>query len=136
MRIWIFFTLALFTLGCSERDELLGNSDIVGRWKLVEVYADPGDGSGKFKSINSQKTLEFYESGDLTVRNGTICQLDLSDNNSMASIYSIDSTEVDDNFRLKIKDCTQDLYASIQGDILIIYFPCIEGCGEKYRRIP
>jgi len=135
MRILIFFTLALFSLGCSDKEELPVRSDIVGKWKLIEFYADPGNGSGKFTSIKSNKTLEFSSNGDFSVKNGSMCNLDLSSNESRISTYAIDSTDVKDNFRLKIKDCSLELYCSVQGDILTIYFPCIEGCGEKYRRI-
>jgi len=35
-------------------------ADLISKWKLIEMYSDPGDGSGDFETVSSNKTVSFY----------------------------------------------------------------------------
>jgi len=56
----IFFTLLVVgMLSACNKDDNKSNTSIVGNWKLIEVLEDPGDGSGTFMSVDSEKTITF-----------------------------------------------------------------------------
>ncbi|NNJ37670.1 MAG: hypothetical protein HKP23_00325, partial [Flavobacteriaceae bacterium] len=55
-KLLLFFLL--LSLACTSDDPEI---EILGEWQLVEVLADPGDGSGKFKSVDSNKRITFFE---------------------------------------------------------------------------
>lgn len=110
-------------------------SSIVGSWKLVEVYADPGDGSGTFRKIDGEKTLEFRSDGKAEVHNGDFCRINLQSTNNEISDYSITNGAGGADMKLIFDKCEMGPSFSIRGDILTIYYQCIEGCGEKFVRI-
>ena len=127
--------MAFLALGCSDKDEFEVSSDIVGKWKLIEVYADPGDGSGKFRPLKSDKVLDFSKNGNFRVVNGDICNINMQSKGSGMSTYTIDSTEIKDHYRLKINHCNLEFSCYVVDDVLTIYYSCIEGCGERFRRV-
>ena len=49
------------------------NGKLVGRWKPVEILADPGEGSSEFHQVSSKKVLDFYAGGTMK-SNGYIKQ--------------------------------------------------------------
>ena len=111
---------------------------IVGKWKLVEVYADPGDGSGKFRKIDSKKTITFTNDGKVKTTNGELCMISAASTESQSSFYTlINNTDPLANSvpQMKIEKCQSTLNYSIQNDVLTIYYQCIEGCGEKFERV-
>lgn len=126
-RLFFAFALLAMTWGCSK-----GTTDIIGKWKLVEVLMDPGDGSGGFNPVSSDKTVTFLSDG--TVRsNGAICWMSIAADSPSSAEYSlVDST-------ITSRDCPPDLPFPIRfeitGDELIISYPCIEPCRAKFRKI-
>ncbi|CAM1372363.1 conserved hypothetical protein [Tenacibaculum litoreum] len=60
-----------FMFSCSNDEENL-ETELIGKWKLIEVLADPGDGSGTFEPVESNKTIEFKSDGTL-VTNSSLC---------------------------------------------------------------
>lgn len=112
--------LAVTFFSCSKKDEKRIDSELVGVWKLTEVLADPGDGSGTYHSVNSNKTIEFHSDGTLT-SNGDIC--------NMSGTYLLtDST-------INASNCSNSTFKirfTKVGSTLILNYPCIEPCGEKY----
>ena len=121
----LLVVVAGLTPSCSKT-----NSNLIGRWKLVETLADPGDGSGTFRRVSSNKTLEFHSDGKLT-SNGEICSISNETGSPSTGRFSLaDSTIVGDNCR--------DLYRKItfekHGKILILNFPCIEPCRAKFKK--
>ena len=122
----ILLTVAFFS--CSKKEETKTDAELVGVWKLTEVLADPGDGSGTFHGVNSNKTMEFHTDGTLT-SNGGICDMSIDSGSPSSGTYSlVDST-------MTSSKCA-NYYFKIQfkktGATLIIYYPCIEGCAAKY----
>jgi hypothetical protein len=123
--------MILFSTGvlisCSKSDDYK-NSDLIGEWKLVEVLADPGDGSGTFHSVSSEKIIEFQSNGIVT-SNGSICDMSVESVSSSSGTYSLSDSTINSsgcsNTPLKIK-------FRKEGSGLIISYPCDEACIAKY----
>jgi len=120
--------LAFTFFSCSKKNENKIDTELVGVWKLTEVLADPGDGSGIFHSVNSNKTIEFHSDGALT-SNGVICEMSIESNTPSSGTYSLADSTINSsncaNSAIKIRFVKN-------GSTLIINYPCIEGCGAKY----
>ena len=58
MKRLIILSLSILFLACSTED----NTDVqlAGTWKLIEVLADPRDGSGTYTPVDSDKTITFF----------------------------------------------------------------------------
>lgn len=109
-----------------KKDE---NTTVVNKWKLIEQYSDPGDGSGDFNPVESNKTIEFFDNGTV-VSNGSLCNMSYDADGQSTATYN-DSTIIPQN-------CDFEDYSiayEIQGNNLILYFLCIEGCAQKYQKI-
>ena len=133
-RVLIFMlTIGIFLNSCSEKE--IDPSELVGLWQLSEVLADPGDGSGTFQPVDGkERIIQFFIDGSFKTP-GTFCQTDIR-------LFE-ESTGVYDTTRnvLIIDDCifneVQIEYSYELNDLgeLIIYFPCIEPCANKYIKI-
>ena len=51
----LFFAIGASLQACTEEE----TDDLRNKWKLIEVLADPGDGSGTFQPVESDKTISF-----------------------------------------------------------------------------
>ena len=116
-------------LSCTDKDDKTIDLDLIGKWRLIEVLLDPGDGSGTFYNITSDKTIEFHSDGTIT-SNGSICAATGRANIPSAGTYSlVDST-------ISSPDCANDLPFNTrfkkEGSSIIISYPCVEPCKEKY----
>jgi hypothetical protein len=127
----IFFTLLVVgMLSACNKDDNKSNTSIVGNWKLIEVLEDPGDGSGTFMSVDSEKTITFNSDGTLT-SNGDLCDMTTSTLNPTSGTY--DAT----NATITSDACVQTTlgYNYVQnGTVLIINYPCFEPCQAKYQK--
>jgi len=106
---------------------------IVGKWKLSEVYSDPGDGSGKFTKVNGGKILEFTSEGEVS-SNSSLCSMISNGLLHEESSYIISESSGNRN-KLIIDKCGYELNYELKGNQLTIYYPCIEGCGERFVRV-
>ena len=127
-KILIVLFLLGFGYACSKDED--DNPELIGTWKLTEVLADPGDGSGTFHQVSSNKMLEFRTDGTIT-SNGSICEMSIESGSPSTGTYSLsDST-------ITSPDC-EDSVIKIkfekEGSSLIVYYPCIEGCMAKYKK--
>lgn len=98
---------------------------------MVEQLADPGDGSGVFVSVDSQKVVEFFEDGSFC-SNGSICTMDVATTSPSTGTYD------DETMMIDVDDCTVGHFPrtyDISADTLIINYPCIEPCREKFLRL-
>lgn len=113
-------------LSCQEKND----NALIGKWQLVEQLIDIGDGSGSFVPTETGKTVEFREDGTV-VSSGSLCGMGGQPGQQGAGAYSVETGEITpDNCptgQLPVKFELQD------GE-LILYYPCIEACGEKYRK--
>ncbi len=116
---------------CNSDDDSSPNTDLVGEWKLIEVLADPGDGSGTFSAVESNKIIRFHQDGTVS-SNGTICSMSIEANNPTSGTYSLINSTINS------LDCNNPDYNyqfEHDGNILIVIYPCIEPCQAKYRKI-
>ena len=107
-----------------------GGSELVSKWALIEILADPGDGSGQFQPVSSDKTVEFFQDGTVT-SNGSICTMGTESTSGSSGTYS----EVD--MTIDVVDCTGGhipLSYEMDGSFLILNYACIEPCREKYEQ--
>ena len=133
IRVLILITAIVF-VACSNNDDSV---DLFGKWKLVEQLADPGDGSGVFITVNSNRTIEFFD--DFTVvSNGALCIM--SSETSSESTGTFFSTEESSSIGGTIlpDDCefsnAQIIY-KVENNKLILSFLCIEACQQKFVKI-
>ena len=120
----ILVILSLFT-SCkkNKRDSLTGT------WELKEVLMDPGNGSGVFTAVGSDKNLVFHTNGNVN-SNGIICDMSIESNTSTSGTYSENDSTI-------ISATCQNLIIKyeLSGDTLILIYPCFEACKAKYNRV-
>ena len=120
----ILVILSLFT-SCkkNKRDSLTGT------WELKEVLMDPGNGSGVFTAVSSDKNLVFHTNGNVN-SNGIICDMSIESNTSTSGTYSENDSTI-------ISATCQNLIIKyeLSGDTLILIYPCFEACKAKYTRV-
>ena len=116
---------------CSSDDDGNPNTELIGTWQLVETLIDPGDGSGTFEPIESDKVIIFGADGTI-FSNGNLCDIEASTDNPTSGTYSTA------NSTFSSPDCNnpgQEFSFERNGNILIIHYPCIEPCQAKYMKI-
>ncbi len=123
MKSLILLAAILISLaGCKKAVTQTSNNSIVGKWKLSEYLADPGDGSGTWQPATTMipSYLEFKEDGSLS-----------------ASPYSVNSW---DHFQVT-SDSTIILFRGadqfprgyhFSKTLLTLNGGCFEACGERY----
>jgi hypothetical protein len=128
-KILALAVIILTVISCSKNDDDTLNSLLKGTWKLTEVLADPGDGSGTFNSVNSNKILIFSNGGNLS-SNGVICDMSIETNVNSTGTYS----EV--NSTINSTNCPNStIKYELNGNTLILIYPCFEPCKAKYTRV-
>lgn len=130
--LFFFVSIAVFS-GCKSDDDNGDELDdgITGQWILIEMLADPGDGSGVFMPVESAKTITFNEDGTYS-SNGDICSFSSDTTTPSEGTYS----ETENGFSI---DCDTPFPLPLslnidQGDLIVV-FTCIEPCLQKFRRI-
>lgn len=127
--IYLLILLGIL-FSCNKNDnETTGNSALVGSWKLIAILADPGNGSGIFNPVISNKTIVFDNNGNLS-SNGIICDMSTDSNTSSTGNYIEANTSI-------ISSSCQNLTIKYEliGNTLILNYPCIEPCKAKYIKI-
>lgn len=131
MKKSILLLSALFIVfsSCKKEDDVIVIGDHVrssDTYKLVETLADPGDGSGTFQTVSSDKTVSLYNDGTIT-SNGELCRLSIETGTATAGTYSFaDST-------ISSSDCTTFGF-ELSGNTLILNYQCIEACRGKFLK--
>ena len=122
--------LLLFLLlgfACNSDDPEI---EILGEWQLIEVLADPGDGSGIFKSVNSNKRITFFEDGTYT-SNGIICDFTTQAEEASSGQFTVD----EEGYLIPCSDpISYTIDLQLEDGFLILSFPCIEPCLQKFRK--
>lgn len=132
-KILLLVTGLVLVIACNNDDDnqTVVDGTILGEWALMEVLADPGDGSGTFQPVQSNKTLTFNSNGEVT-SNGNICTINDETTVATNGTYSEDNHTITGNCSFAAYPITYEIDAD---DNLILNHPCIEACGEKYVRI-
>jgi len=131
---------ALLIFACSNNDDVSPTDipELAGTWLLVEEYNDPGDGSGDFMEIDSKKTIQFLKDGIFS-SNGKLCHLDTATGPNTSGKYVVNDTLNEFSFEnyLFSEGCDFEdykIYIHLDGPSLILTYPCIEGCAQKYKK--
>jgi hypothetical protein len=127
---FLFILIIGFVSSCNKNDEISSSSDLEGRWKLSEIFADPGNGSGTFQSVTSNKTLVFDNNGNVT-SNGIICDMSSGTNLSSSGTYSLINGKINSSLCPNI-----NIQFELNNNTLLLIYPCIEPCKSKYIRVP
>ena len=122
--------LLSFTLlfACKRNTDV--NSSLIGNWQLIETLSGPGDGSGTFQAVTSNKTVTFNANGTLS-SNGDICNMSIDSNSPTSGTYDTTATSI-------AAGCVNagiDITYVHNGTELIIRYPCFEPCWAKYQKV-
>ncbi|SDF42847.1 hypothetical protein SAMN04487996_110275 [Dyadobacter soli] len=106
------------------------NNGLVGKWKIVEYLADPGDGSGTYQEVKDDfaHTLEFKENGEFVERKAP----------GQNSVPLFDAYKVLDDKRIELipidKNAPSQIwyYSDLSASKLTLGYGCIEACSGKY----
>ncbi|MFK7787550.1 MAG: hypothetical protein AB8B56_20675 [Crocinitomicaceae bacterium] len=128
----LFVVIGLFALLSACNKEACCE-DIVGEWRLVEELMDPGDGSGTFQPIVSNKIVKFNSDGTFEA-NDDMCGLSnqSSATNHTGTYDTSTETFSPDNC---MSMAPMSYRYSVSGSYLILTYPCICGCQQKYKCI-
>lgn len=123
----VFVAASTLLLSCNSEDD----NQPLSKWHLIEQLADPGDGSGTFQPVNSEKTISFFEDGSIS-SNGQLCTMSTESNVSSSGTYS------ESELAITPDNCGVApfiIYYEMDGPNLILSYPCIEPCKEKYEPV-
>lgn len=123
----LLLTLLVLLFSCHKNEEELAPASLAGTWKLTEVLVDPGDGSGTFQPVSSNKKIVFINDNKVT-SNGSLCDMSTESNSSTTASYSEATHTIDCQNR--------PVQYELNGNTLILSYFCIEGCQAKYIKVP
>ncbi|MFT3994923.1 MAG: hypothetical protein QM660_11475 [Dysgonomonas sp.] len=126
--------LAMF-LSCSSNEDSADSPTLVGTWKLSEINNDPGDGSGVFQKVKSEKVLVFKTNNEIT-SNGSLCENDIESSSPSLGNYTV-AEDINSSGKILPLACSYDfssigIHFEIKGSYLYVYYPCDELCAAKY----
>ncbi len=130
-KIAIILLVGLVLTACKKDTVLQENVELVGTWKLTEQLVDPGDGSGVFKSVESEKTIEFLSNGTV-ISTGTLCTMSIEKGAESVGTYVID-----DGYIVP-EGCAYSglkVFFELKNANLILGYQCIEGCSQKFVKL-
>ncbi|MFC6098961.1 hypothetical protein [Olivibacter domesticus] len=117
------YLLCIFLFSACEKDDTL-STPLQGKWILTETLADPGDGSGEWKTVSEDSVayIIFNQDGSL-----------------QTNLYpKMEHYRVKDSIYLEIGITSQKnpiLYRyQIDQNSLLLNPPCIEACGLRFVR--
>jgi hypothetical protein len=122
MKQILLLILFSFFIICCEKSKQVENNSLVGKWKLTESFADPGDGSGDWQPADPARPsyLEFKTDGTVAI--------------TPYNIYNAEHYKITSDSTLLFIRSTDSIFTrySFSKTLLTLYPPCIEGCGQKY----
>ena len=118
---------------CAKNEDETNNPDTTNtsfeaQYQLREILADPGDGSGTFKPVNSAKIVMLYADGTIKC-NGDLCNMSEATGTTTQGTYTFSDSSI------TVNNCMK-LFFELSSNGLIINYPCIEPCRAKYEKIP
>ncbi|MBS1596865.1 MAG: hypothetical protein JST75_01465 [Bacteroidetes bacterium] len=120
-KIFILPVCIFLLVSCDKNIKPISRDSIIGKWKLTETLADPGDGgTWQHADSNHPVYLTFNADETLTATPG-------SPYNAIRYKILSDSTML----FIRTMDTLQMRYVFLQTS-LAIYPPCYKACGQKY----
>ena len=124
--IFILTFICSVAFACNKNKD----SDLIGEWTLIEQLMDPGDGSGEFVALESDKTIVFKSNGKFTC-NGDICSINGESEIPSNGIYDSETKTITGTGCMT--ESLFDISYSFQDGNLILSFPCFEPCIQKFK---
>jgi hypothetical protein len=126
-RILSVFLFVCCLFSCSKDDDIsLTDESLIGRWNVTESYADPGDGSGKWRVVSKNDPVTYVEFKSDGHVGGNAFP-------NFVSYVLKDSVTI--SFTDKNK-ATQSFPIQLKGRKLSMnYLGCIEGCGLRFEKV-
>lgn len=111
------------------------NSSLVGKWRLVEYLADPGDGSGTWQKTPTEfvETIEFRADGSFVAESAN----GLSTGDLFDKYKILEGNRLEMRYRPGTNQVASHIwtYADLTPATLTLQYGCIEACGGKYVRV-
>lgn len=128
VRIIISFVLLTSLASCFTEPVFKG-SPVAGKWELSEVLSDPGNGSGEFMEAPLKRMLTLTIEADYE-STGSMCRFNVDEKKTVRGTFNMtaDSTLIFDNC-----EPIQFTFEN-KNDVLILNYPCAEGCSLKFVR--
>jgi hypothetical protein len=139
MKKLLYLPLVLLLMLSCEQGDVIQEENIdnplVGKWKLIEQLADPGDGSGTFQSTDKDLQIEFF--ADRTFRaSRSMCTLANYDETESTGTVDLNQEVLyPDDCDALFEDVDYQIHYSINEGDLILYYFCIEACGQKFEKV-
>ena len=115
--IFVFIILSL-----TACEKIGSETSITGKWMLTETLADPGDGSGKWKSVSGSKSYFILNSdGSITGNSGTNFKQYKVIDDQMIEFTNQNGSTSTRIYKLSINS-------------LEISGGCFEACGSRYKK--
>lgn len=126
----IYCLILLVLFSCKKDDETTSNvNPLLGEWKLFMILADPGDGSGEFKLIESDKIIIFKEDGTIST-NTSLCE-PFSDEIINIGTFSESNNSIQTDC---INNNVEIIGFQLRDETLILNYVSNEGYSEKYTK--
>ncbi len=121
----LFGTLAWIS-SCTPKTQ----HELVGQWKMTAVYFDIGNGTGSYQDATEDKHLTFAGDGTV-VSDGSLCNMATGPAEVQEGTYSTE------DMTIQTEGCAQSmpLRMELKNNELEVFYPCIEPCSEKYRKV-
>lgn len=132
----VLFSIILALSGC-KKDKIVATSGIVGEWKLAEELISGaiilGEPPAAFEPVQSDKKISFTITGKYS-SNGEMCTMSSESTTPSEGMFyeSLLSIEPEG---CQFSSPTSGILYQLDGDTLIIIYPCYENCVQKYYRI-
>jgi len=132
MKKFIIVLLLTLSINSCKKDKQ-SNSIIIGKWKLIERYDDPGGGNGNWKIVPDSLSyiLEFKKDYTFSKINNTVTIGGIYDINPISSYYQ--------QLVLKYNNNSLDsLNFYFEQENLILNgspYSCDESCAKKFKKI-
>jgi hypothetical protein len=106
------------------------NNGLVGKWKITEYLADPGNGSGTFHPVKDTDAhiIEFSEDGRFIETKGE----------GQSSVPLFDAYKILDDQRIEMIPIDKNekshiwFYSDLSASKVTLGYGCIEACSGKY----
>ncbi|MRX45845.1 putative periplasmic lipoprotein [Pedobacter puniceum] len=124
-KLMLLFIIITGLSACSDK-LVVENNSLIGDWNLTSIYADPGDGSGKWNDVMITVIQRISFKADGKFEKETINGFDYV------------SYQLKDKEKITFKSASGEeitMRFALEGDVLTITPQCIEGCGFKFRKM-
>jgi len=126
----IVLILTLSIVSCKKNKE---SNNIIGKWKLMERYDDPGGGNGTWKIVPDSLSyiLEFKKNYTFSKINNTVTIGGIYEINPISSYYQQLILKYNNNSLDSLNFYFEQEYLILNGSP----YSCDESCAKKFKKI-